>query len=211
MDLFPLDIFFGILITMGPLKVVLVYGETTRELSPELRRSIAIKAVGVATIVGLLFIALGKFLLDLFHFSIAALTIAGGAILFIFAINMVLSTGGGGDDHGGEDKDPTKIAVFPLAMPLMATPIGIVYLTVLSVTFNEADVTLIIIGLLFLLVMLINLGILLGESKILKYIDPDAFGVAERILGILLAALAVQTIINGLRELGVLAAQAGHG
>lgn len=210
MNFFPLDIFFGILITMGPLKVVLVYGETTRELSPKLRRSIAIKAVGVATIVGLLFIALGKFLLDLFHFSIAALTIAGGAILFIFAINMVLS-GGGGDNHGAEDKDPTKIAVFPLAIPLMATPIGIVYLTVLSVTFNEADVTLIIIGLIFLLVMLINLGILLGESKILKYIDPDAFGVAERILGILLAALAVQTIINGLRELGVLAAQAGHG
>ena len=207
---FPLDVFFAILITMGPLKVVLVYGETTRDLSPELRRSIAIKAVGVAAIVGLLFIVLGKFLLDLFHFSIAALTIAGGAILFVFAINMVLS-GGGNGGQGAEDNDPTKIAIFPLAMPLMATPIGIVYLTVLSVTFDEAEGRLIIIALLLLLVMLINLGVLLGESKILKYIDPDAFGVAERILGILLAALAVQTIINGLRELGVLAAQAGHG
>ena len=59
--------------------------------------------------------------------------------------------------------------------------------------------------------MLINLGVLLGVSRILKYIDPDAFGVAERILGILLAALAVQTILVGLRELGVVAAQAGHG
>ena len=210
MSFFPLDIFMAILITMGPLKVVLVYGETTRTLSPKLRRSIAIKAVGVAAIVGLLFIVLGKFLLDLFHFSIAALTIAGGTILFVFAINMVLS-GGGNDDLGAEDKDPTKIAIFPLAMPLMATPIGIVYLTVLSVTFDEAEGRLIIIALLLLFVMLINLGVLLGESKILKYIDPDAFGVAERILGILLAALAVQTIINGLRELGVLAAQAGHG
>ncbi|UCC54248.1 MAG: MarC family protein [Anaerolineaceae bacterium] len=210
MSFFPLDIFMAILITMGPLKVVLVYGETTRTLSPKLRRSIAIKAVGVAAIVGLLFIVLGKFLLDLFHFSIAALTIAGGAILFVFAINMVLS-GGGNDDHGAEDKDPTKIAIFPLAMPLIATPIGIVYLTVLSVTFDEAERRLIIIALLLLFVMLINLGVLLGESKILKYIDPDAFGVAERILGILLAALAVQTIINGLRELGVLVAQAGHG
>lgn len=91
-----------------------------------------------------------------------------------------------------------KIDVFPLAMPLIATPIGIVYLTIWSVTFDEAEVTLLIIALMMLLVMLINLGVLLLESRILKYIDPQAFGVAERILGILLAALAVQTILNGL-------------
>ena len=210
MNFFPLDIFFAILITMGPLKVVLVYGTTTRDLPPELRRKIAIKAVSVASIVGLLFIVLGNFLLDLFHFSIAALTIAGGAILFIFAVTMVLSSGDN-NDHGAEDKDPTKIAIFPLAMPLIATPIGIVYLTILSVTFDAADEKLILIAVMLLLVMLINLGVLLGESKILKHIDPDAFGVAERILGILLAALAVETIINGLRELGLIAAQTGHG
>ena len=210
MNFFPLDIFFAILITMGPLKVVLVYGETTRDLPPEVRRKIAFKAVSVATVVGLLFILMGKILLDIFHFSIAALTIAGGAILFIFAINMVLSSGGK-EDHSAEEKDPTKIAIFPLAMPLIATPIGIVYLTILSVTFDAAGEKLLLIALMLLIVMLINLGVLLGESKILKYIDPDAFGIAERILGILLAALAVETILNGLRELGILAAQAGHG
>jgi hypothetical protein len=52
MDFFPLDVFFAILITVGPLKVLLVYGEMTRDLAPELRRGIAIKAVGVAAIVG---------------------------------------------------------------------------------------------------------------------------------------------------------------
>ena len=185
MNFFPLDIFFAILITMGPLKVVLVYGEATRDLSPDLRQRIAIKAVGIAASVGLLFVILGKFLLDLFHFSIGALTIAGGSILFIFAVNMVLSSGGH-NDRGAMEKDSTKIAAFPLAMPLMASPIGIVYLTVLSVTFDDSDVTLMIISL-----------------------DPQAFGVAERILGILLAALAVQTILHGLRELGLVAAQAG--
>jgi multiple antibiotic resistance protein len=205
MNFFPLDVFFAILITMGPLKVVLVYGEATRNLSPNLRRKIAIKAVGIAAVVGLFFIVLGKFLLDLFHFSIGALTIAGGAILFIFAVNMVLS-GGGDADRGALDKDPTKIAAFPLAMPLMATPIGIVYLTVWSVTFDQADATLLVIALMLLLVMLINLGVLLLEGRMLKHIDPQAFSVAERILGILLAALAVQTILNGLRELGLVAA-----
>ena len=208
MNFFPLDVFFAILITMGPLKVVLVYGEATRDLSPDLRQRIAIKAVGIAASVGLLFVILGKFLLDLFHFSIGALTIAGGSILFIFAVNMVLSSGGH-NDRGAMEKDSTKIAAFPLAMPLMASPIGIVYLTVLSVTFDDSDVTLMIISLMLMLVMLINLGVLLLEGRISKYLDPQAFGVAERILGILLAALAVQTILHGLRELGLVAAQAG--
>jgi multiple antibiotic resistance protein len=113
---FPLDVFMAILITMGPLKVVLVYGETTRHLSAELRRKIAIKAVVVAAIVGLLFIVLRKFLLDLFHFSIVALTIAGGVILFIFAIGIVLSAGGD-DDHGAHKKDPSEVAIFPCPCP----------------------------------------------------------------------------------------------
>ena len=99
MNFYPIDIFFAILVTMGPLKVVLVYGETTRDLLPGIRRKIAIKAVSVATVVGLLFILMGKILLDIFHFSIAALTIAGGVILFIFAVNMVLSSGKH-NDHG---------------------------------------------------------------------------------------------------------------
>ena len=94
---FPLDFFVALLITREPIKVSLVYADLTRDLAPEVRRRIAIKAVVVAGVVGLLFILAGKFLLDLFHFSTGALLIAGGAILFVFALNMVLSSGGG---HG---------------------------------------------------------------------------------------------------------------
>ena len=207
---FPLDAFFAILITMGPLKVMLVYAEKTRELEPAVRRRIAIKAVVIAAIVGLLFIILGKFLMDLFHFSLGALQIAGGAILFIFAVGMVLS--GGSEEHVDSDKDPTEMAVFPLAMPLMATPIGIVTLTLLSARYTNDIGVLIVVAILLLIVMAINLGVLLGESRILKYLDPQAIGVAERILGILLAALAVQTIVNGLAELGIVVLKsAGHG
>jgi multiple antibiotic resistance protein len=205
---FPLDVFMALFVTMGPFKVVLVYAELTRDLEPAVRRKIAFRAVVVAAIVGLLFIILGKFLMDLFHFSLGALQIAGGLILFAFALNMVL--GGGEDEAAGTDKDPEKIAAFPLAMPLMATPIGIVALTLLSATFNDDTTALIITGVILLVVMVINLIILLTESRILKYVDAQAVGVAERILGILLAALAVQTIINGLIAIGALPA-GGHG
>jgi multiple antibiotic resistance protein len=210
---YPLDVFFAILVTMGPLKVMLVYAQKTRDLSPKLRRRIAVKAVVVAALVGLLFIILGKFLLDLFHFSIGALQIAGGLILFVFAIGMVLAAGGESEHEAeGQDRDPTGIAVFPLAMPLMATPIGIVVLTMLSARFNDDIPTLIAIAVALVVVMVINLVVLLLEGPILRYIDPQAIGVAERILGILIAALAVQTILNGLQELGLIVLKsAGHG
>jgi multiple antibiotic resistance protein len=198
----------ALFVTMGPFKVVLVYAELTRDLEPAVRRKIAFRAVVVAAIVGLLFIVLGKFLMDLFHFSLGALQIAGGLILFVFALTMVL--GGGESEPESTDKDPEKIAAFPLAMPLMATPIGIVALTLLSATFNDDTIALVITSIVLLLVMVINLIILLTESRILKYIDAEAVGVAERILGILLAALAVQTVINGLIAIAALPA-GGHG
>ncbi len=207
---FPLDFFVTLLITMGPIKVFLVYAQLTRDLEPPVRRKIAIKAVIVAGIVGLLFIVAGKFLLDLFHFSTGALTIAGGAILFVFALSMVLSSGGGHDIEAVED--PTGIAVFPLALPLIAQPIGIVALTVASARFNDDWGTLALIAVMLLIVMVINLVVLLSESTIVKFINPQAIDVAERILGILLCALAVQTMLNGANELGIITLKtAEHG
>ena len=206
---FPLDFFVTLLITMGPIKVFLVYAQLTRDLEPAVRRKIAIKAVVVAGIVGLVFIVAGKFLLDLFHFSTGALTIAGGAVLFVFALNMVLSSGGHEQSHDVEDL--TGIAVFPLALPLIAQPIGIVALTVASARFSNDWGTLAVNAVMLLIVMVINLVVLLGESRIVKWINPQAIDVAERILGILLCALAVQTMLNGASELGIITLKAaGH-
>lgn len=160
--------------------------------------------------VGLFFILAGKFLLELFHFSAGALTIAGGAILFVFALNMVLSTGGGHESE--EAEDPTSIAVFPLALPLIAQPIGIVALTVVSARFHDDWGTLGVIAVLLLIVMGINIVVLLSESRIVKFINPQFIDIAERILGILLCALAVQTMLNGANELGIITLKAaGHG
>ena len=93
-EFFPFDVFMALLVTMGPLKVMLVYADLTRDLDKPTRRRIAFKAILIAFIVGLVFIALGKVLLDLFHFSTQALSIAGGAILFIVGIGMAGAAAG---------------------------------------------------------------------------------------------------------------------
>ena len=206
---FPFDAFMAILVTMGPLKVMLVYAQLTRGLDKGIRRRIAIKAVSIALVVGLVFIVLGKVLLDLFHFSIGALMIAGGAILFIVGIGMVLAKVE--EEHTVADRHPTKIATYPLAMPMMATPVGIVVLTILSAQYSDDTTVLISLAVMLTIVMIINLLVLLFESSILKFISPDIINVAERILGLLLTALAVQTMLNGLVELGLITIKtAGH-
>ena len=92
---------------------------------------------------------------------------------------------------------------------MMATPIGIVILTTVSARYNDDTETLVIVAVLLAIVMAINLIVLLTESTILKYISPDIINVAERILGLLLAALAVQTILNALQELGLIVIKTG--
>lgn len=209
---FPLDAFMAILVTMGPLKVMLVYAQLTRELDKPTRQRIAIKAVIIALVVGLVFIVLGKVLLDLFHFSIGALMIAGGAILFIVGIGMVLAKGEEEQEKATDiDRDPTQIATYPLAMPMMATPVGIVVLTTLSARFSNETAVLFSLAVMLIIVMIINLIVLLFESSILKFISPDIINVAERVLGLLLAALAVQTMLNGFVELGLITLKASGG
>lgn len=197
-----LSTFTLIFITMGPIKVLIVYAEKTATLAPDLRRHIAIKAVFIASVIGLLFIVAGKFLMDLFKFSIGALTVAGGLILLIFAINMVLSEGEHRED-AYSDREAEALAVYPFAMPLIASPMGIVVLTIFSATAGVFDARLLWLAVIFLVVMVIVLLSLLGEERILHFIPPEVLQVAERILGILLAAMAVQTIFNGLVELWV--------
>jgi len=197
-----LNAFMMIFVTMGPIKILIVYADKTASLEPLVRRRIAIKAVSIAAVIGLVFIVAGKFLMSLFKFSIGALSIAGGLILLIFAIRMVLSE----NEHqetATTERESEKLAVYPFAMPLMASPMGIVVLTIYSATASTFDVRLLWLGVIFLVVMGINLVALLAAERVLNLISPELLQVAERVLGILLAALAVQTIFNGMVELWV--------
>lgn len=205
------DVFFMLLATMGPIKVSIVFAEKIRDLAPAIRRRIAFKAVGVATAVGLLFIFAGNHLMEFFYFSVAALTLAGGLILLIFAIRMVLTEDSSHQTEPYSDDNALDMAIYPFGVPMMASPAGLVVLTILSASTSVSDENLLEITAVLLLVMLINLIILLLEGKFVKFINRGFLHVAERILGILLAALAMQMLITGLQELGIIAIQsAGH-
>jgi multiple antibiotic resistance protein len=203
-----IDIITVLLVTIGPLKALIVYATLTAKADAEFRRQVAIKTVTTATIISLVFVVAGELLLAVFHVSLPALKIAGGIILLLFAIGMIM---GGG--HGDEEEKPKAlsldIAVYPLAMPMMATPQGLVALTAIT----AAQPNLLWVGVLALLVlaiMALNLACLLSADRIIKAIGPSGLQIIAKVAGVLLTGLAVQLMILGFRDLGLIDAALVH-
>ena len=202
MELGLVDVFTILLVTIGPLKAMVIFTAITGSADDAFRRTVAIKGVMVAAIVLLLFVVAGEFLLQIFHVSLPALKIAGGLILVLFALGMVMGSGNHGEETGGNPSP--DIAIYPLAMPAIATPQGIVAVVTLAAA---ADLQrLIIIAVMVLAIMAINLGTLLAAGRIVAWIGPAGLQIMAKVAGILLAALAVQLMISALRDLGALPA-----
>lgn len=199
----PVEVFLALFIGMGPIKVLLVYISMTENMEKDVRRQVARRTVTVAAAVGLGLFILGAFLQAILHFSIGALTIFGGLILLILALNMVI--GGGKSSNGGHgDTDPMSIAVSPLAIPLTLNPVGIVILMVASVQVNDIGNAFIIIAMIAV-IALIDLVVLNSADRIAKHLSHATVELLERVLGILLGALAVELIITGINATGFLA------
>jgi multiple antibiotic resistance protein len=92
MDFGIVDLFVIFLITLGPLKSAIVYVTLTADADAAFRRRIAIRTVLTSTVVAILFVVAGEFLLDAFHVSIPALKMAGGLILVLYALEMVIGS-----------------------------------------------------------------------------------------------------------------------
>jgi multiple antibiotic resistance protein len=199
----PVEIFIALFIGMGPIKVLLVYIAMTEDMSRETKRQVAKRTVLVAGVVGLGLFLIGAILQAMLHFSIGALTIFGGLILLILALNMVIG-GSKSADGGHGDPDPMSIAVSPLAIPLTLNPVGIVILMVASVEVQDLGNALLIIAMIAV-IALIDLGVLYSADRMAKYLSHATVELLERVLGILLGALAVELIIIGIKSTGFLA------
>jgi multiple antibiotic resistance protein len=201
-EISPVELFIALFIGMGPIKVLLVYIAMTEGMSREVRRGMAQRIVLVAGSVGIALFIFGAILQAILHFSIGALTIFGGLILLILALTMVL---GGGRSSSAEhgDTDPMSLATSPLAIPLTLNPVGIVMLVVASVEVKGLPDAIMII-VMILIIMAIDLVVLYASDRVAKYLSHATVELLERVLGILLGALAVELILIGLSQAGVI-------
>ena len=106
-----IDIFLIVFIGMGPIKVLLVYLGATQDASKELQRKVAQKAVITATIVALLLLVAGSIFMQILHFTTGSLNIAGGLILLILALNMVLAPAHKEDHSAAPDEATLRLAL----------------------------------------------------------------------------------------------------
>ena len=197
--------FFAVI---GPIDTAVLLASLTPNMTREERRAIAIKAVFIATVVILLFALFGGPVLKQLGVSLAALQTAGGIILFMIALEMTLSKRPAPvalthkESEEAEDKAErhAEIAVFPLATPLLAGPGALTSAIVLAAG-TKGDLALLgAVVAAIIAVMAVTLVLLLTAQEIHQFIGVTARKVIVRVFGVLLAALAVQSIFNGLSE-----------
>ncbi|RVQ66930.1 NAAT family transporter [Croceicoccus ponticola] len=183
-----------------------IFAGLTADASAAQRRSMAIRATVIATIILVIFALFGEDLLGTLHIELDAFRIAGGIMLFAIAIDMVFEKRTE-RRHDRADKvlaqrDPTHevedVAVFPMAMPMLAGPGAIASIMLLMARAGGWEQTAAILAALAV-VMLLTLVALIAATPIMRLFGQQFESVVTRLLGVILAALAAQFVIDGLR------------
>lgn len=187
--------------TVGPLDIVVVFTALTKGQSTTERRIAATRGVLIASGILLAFAFFGDAILSLFGITLPALRIAGGILLLLIAIDMVFArhTGGTGttEEESVEARTREDISVFPLAMPLLAGP-GAISAAVLLATGAGDTVAFWTVLAALIAVMVLAWLMLLMAIPVQRLLGVTGSQVVSRMVGILLAALAVQFVVDGL-------------
>lgn len=194
--------------TIGPIGVSAMFAALTSSTSPEARRSMAIRGTLIAAVILLAFALIGEQLLTGLGISLAALRISGGILLLLIGIDKVFARSSSGTSTTEAEKQEAEtkqdISVFPLATPLLAGP-GAMGATILLMADAGENLThqLTVIGSLLGILLLTFLA-LLSASQLQKLLGITGMHVVGRVMGVLLSALAVQFILDGIAQSGLL-------
>jgi multiple antibiotic resistance protein len=193
--------------TVGVADIAFIFAALTKDQSAGERFAIATRGVLIATAILLFFSILGDGILNVFGITLPALRTAGGILLLLIAIDMVFARHSGATgtttEEEVESRQRSDITVFPLAMPLLAGP-GAISAAILLTTGAASDLEFwIVIGAL-LLIMLAAWITLLLAIPIQRLLGITGLAVVSRVVGILLAALAVQFLFDGVKQSGLI-------
>lgn len=183
---------------IDPLGSIPVFLEATKQFEVNEKKKIAIKATFIAAVILLFFIVVGQSLMEAMHISLSAFQISGGLILFLFSLTMVFGEGKP-EEEKHLIKDYRHVTIFPIAIPSIASP-GAIMAVVLLTDNNKYSFTsqLITTGLI-MLVLILTCFMLLGARKVQDRVGESGIIVISKIMGLILASFAVQSILSGIK------------
>jgi multiple antibiotic resistance protein len=197
-----LNAFVVLFVVVDPVGVALIFFTLTRDLSTSQQKKTALRGVALATAILLIFFLIGDDLLHRLAISIPAFRIAGGALLFLLAIDMVFARQSGLRSTTTREQEEAEhkqdVSVFPLAFPLIAGPGA---LTTVLLMASSAKQSLIFAGMVAILLAVLasTLVSLLLAPRIMHLLGETGTNVISRLFGLILAALAVQFIVDGVK------------
>jgi multiple antibiotic resistance protein len=179
-----------------------IYAGLTKGAEPAHRREMAIRAVLVASAILLVFALAGEVLLRALGISLYAFRIAGGIMLFLIALDMVFERRTQRREDRAqkilETPEVEDVSIFPMAMPMIAGP-GSIATTMLLVSRSDGYQQTLVVLAALVVVLVATLGALLAAGPLMRLLGAKIEAVITRLLGVLLAALAVQFVIDGIR------------
>jgi MarC family membrane protein len=183
-----------LLLVLDPLGSLPIFISVMRNVEPKRRTRVALRESAIAFGVLLLFMATGSAFLALMRLSERSLEVAGGVILLIIAMKMVFASGGELYAGDGSTREPL---IYPLAVPLLAGPSAMA--TVLLLASRQPERLLHWVGALTV-AMAVSAVVLLAADRIRKWIGHSMVSAIEKLMGLVLTAIAVEMILAGLKR-----------
>lgn len=197
-----LSAFVTLFVVIDPPGCAPIYASLTTGATAAQRRSMAIRAVGIAAAILFIFALWGKQLLHILGIELDSFRIAGGVMLFMIAMDMVFEKRTERRESRAQKIAETPqvedVSVFPMAMPMIAGPGSIATVMLMMSRADGITERMVVMGAMGLTLALM-LGSLLAAGPIMALLGQKIEAVVTRLLGVLLAALAAQFVIDGLK------------
>ena len=196
-----IDVFFQAFVlyfvVIDPIGNAPIFMSITQFQNEKEKRQTAIEGAIIATIILILFSIIGQFLLEYLNVSLESFRIAGGIILFLIALEMLFNKRQERKEQVLDQKGD-KLSIFPLAIPILAGPAAITSVIVIATKYQK-DFILQGVSLLgLIMVMVITLITFLLISKSDKFINKNITNIISRVIAVILAALSIQYIVDGI-------------
>lgn len=200
-------VLFTLFFVVDPLGLIPVFLVYLSGYQGRKRTIIIVRAIVISIAISVFFILLGRYLLEFLGISSGSFLVAGGILLFIIAMEMLLGRVSRVSMRDVADcdqpEDDRDVSVYPLAIPMLCGPGNIAALVMFSTQADGDPVRLAVLAGLSVAVFLAAMAVMFFSARIGAVLGGTGISIVQKLMGLILSAMAVQFIINGLREMGV--------